>query len=217
MADLPPTAGFINSLDPNSPIDSNKVFGGDNWIVFLQDVLQTYQFPISEDGSSNGWDIALTVKASEVNSLLGISNTDTVEDRLTALENTQATGTREDFYQDTAPIGWTIDASVDEHMTRLTKGSVAGGVAGGTTGGTNNFSAQFISINSGSESTHTHTWSATTGGPSSTTTPESGGGDTAASQSHTHTVSGTTSGGASHLHTVDLNAKWAAAIIASKD
>jgi hypothetical protein len=101
MADFPPTAGLINSLDPNNPIDANKVFGGNNWLQFLQDVLKTNQFPISEDGSSNGWDIALTVKASEVNSLQGIDPSETVEERLFA------SGTKMAFFQVSAPTGWT--------------------------------------------------------------------------------------------------------------
>ncbi len=59
-------------------------------------------------------------------------------------------GTKMVFYQDTAPLGWTIDQTVDEHMVRLTKGSVALGVAGGTLGGTYNFSALFANLGEGS-------------------------------------------------------------------
>lgn len=146
MATTPPTAGLINSLDPNNPIDADKVYGADNWFRFVQEVLQTNQFPISEDGNSNGWDLALTVKASEVNSLLGI--TGVVEDRLNALEADAATlpsGTKMVFYQDAAPTGWVIDETVDEHSVRLTKGSVATGEPGGTIGGTYDFSAVFDS------------------------------------------------------------------------
>lgn len=85
MATEPPTAGFINSLDPANPIDDNFVYGADDWFRFVQDVLKVNQFPISEDGSSNGWDIAVTVKASEVNALEGISNSETVQEQLDAI------------------------------------------------------------------------------------------------------------------------------------
>jgi hypothetical protein len=141
MADFPPTSGFINSLDPNNPIDANKVFGGNNWLQFLQEVIKTNQFPISEDGSLNGWDLALTVKASEVNTLQGISVTDPII--------TLPVGTPVLFYQDVAPPTWTILQAVDEHSTRLTKGLAAGGQQGGLSGGTNDFSDQFAVLAEG--------------------------------------------------------------------
>lgn len=42
-----------------------------------------------------------------------------------------APGTKMLFYQDTAPLGWTIDTSVDDAIVYFTKGSAAGGNAGG--------------------------------------------------------------------------------------
>jgi len=156
-------------------------------------------------------------------------------------------GTKMLFYQDTAPLGWTIDQTVDERMVRLTKGSVAGGQTGGVTGGTNNFSAQFTTINAGATALsvaqmpgHTHTMNA----HSHTLLGKSGTGDqtfqanfrfaadtpggrymtntgtnttnTAGVQATTATMQSTGSG-ATHTHTVDLQAKWAACIIATKD
>jgi hypothetical protein len=141
MANFPPTAGFINSFNPDSPINTDKVFGGDDWIQFLQEVIKDNQFPISENGSSNGWDIALTVKASEVNTLQGISVTDPII--------TLPVGTPMMFYLDVAPPTWTILQAVDEHSTRLTKGLAAGGQQGGLSGGTNDFSDQFAVLAEG--------------------------------------------------------------------
>lgn len=42
------------------------------------------------------------------------------------------TGTKMLFYQDTAPIGWTIQNTLDDKLVYITKGSVAGGQTGGT-------------------------------------------------------------------------------------
>lgn len=48
------------------------------------------------------------------------------------------------FYQDAAPLGWTIVQALDDHAITLTGGEdVGGSVTGGTAGGSNNFSAQF--------------------------------------------------------------------------
>lgn len=85
MATNPPTAGFIAQLDPNNPIDSDNVEGANNWLQFVQETLKVNQFPTSEDGSAGGWDIACTVKASEVNSLAGISSAQTVQQQIDAL------------------------------------------------------------------------------------------------------------------------------------
>jgi hypothetical protein len=140
MADFPPTAGLINSLDPNNPIDANKVFGGNNWLQFLQDVLKTNQFPISEDGSSNGWDIALTVKASEVNTLQGIS----VTDPIITLPGGGVTFLT--YWQTAAPTGWTQDATHDNKMMRVV----------GTAGGGNGGSASPIQMTGAQVPQHAH-------------------------------------------------------------
>jgi len=135
MATNPPTAGFINSLDPSNPIDSNKVFGGNDWMQFLQDVVKTNQFPISEDGSANGWDIALTVKASEVNSLLGIDPAQTVEARFQSLEADAAklpAGTVMVFCQLSLPSGWKVPTDGDRANRMLyVRQNGQGGAEGG--------------------------------------------------------------------------------------
>ena len=40
-------------------------------------------------------------------------------------------GTKMLFYQDTAPVGWLIDSTVDDKLVYITKGSGAGGQTGG--------------------------------------------------------------------------------------
>jgi len=189
MATFPPTPGFIKSLDPANPIGTDFVYGGDDWIQFIQQVLDN-QFPTSEDGTANGWDIALTVKASEVNALQGISSTDQII--------TFPSGTKMLFYQDSAPTGWTIDQTVDDHMVRLTKGSVALGLAGGTLRGTNLFSAQFAVLAEGATpGVGNHTLTGAESGAAAHTHPNT---------SHRHTVlTGFTLGGGNAWSKVDVS------------
>lgn len=182
---------------------------------------------------------AVTATHAELNRLDGVSLTDPII--------TLPSGTKMLFYQDAAPTGWTIDQTVDEHMVRLTKGSVAGGQAGGLSGGTNDFSAQFTTINASSESLsiaqmpgHTHTmnahshtllgksgtgdqtfqanfrFAADTPGGSYMTNTGTNTTNTAGVQSTTSTMQSTGSGD-THNHTVDIRAKWAAGIMATKD
>lgn len=155
--------------------------------------------------------------------------------------------TKMQFYNDASPLGWTIDQTLDEHMVRLTNGSVAGGQAGGTSGGTNDFSAQFTTLNASAVAisvsqmpSHNHTMNA----HAHTLLGKSGTGDsvfqanfrfasstpggeymtnTGTNTNNTEGLASTTStmqakgGGATHDHTVDLRAKWAACIVATKD
>lgn len=129
------------------------------------------------------------------------------------------------FYQDTAPTGWTIDAAIDEHSVRLTKGSAAGGQAGGATGGTNNFSTQFASLAEGATPgvgdhtlligeipAHAHTILTyrTTDSTAGRVTEK---GNSSSSSVNTQSAGG----GGAHGHTVDLRVKWAACIVATKD
>ena len=107
MATNPPTAGFINSFDVNNPIDSDFVEGGNDWFQFVQTVLKTNQFPTSEDGSSGGWDIACTVKASEVNSLAGISSAQTVQQQIDAL-TARLDGVESKALQIGSIVGWPV-------------------------------------------------------------------------------------------------------------
>ena len=51
-------------------------------------------------------------------------------------DRTIPAGTKMLIYADTAPSGWTIDASLDDKLAFITKGSVAGGQAGGAAHGT---------------------------------------------------------------------------------
>lgn len=85
MSTFPPTAGFIDSLDPANPINADFVYGADDWFRFVQQVL-TNQFPTSEDDSANGYDIAVTSKASELNTLDGIDTGTDLETRLSNIE-----------------------------------------------------------------------------------------------------------------------------------
>ncbi len=111
MATDPPTAGFIAQLDPDNPIDSDFVEGGNNWLQFVQATLKINQFPQSEDGSSGGWDIACTVKASEVNSLAGISSSQTVQEQIDAL-TARLDGVESNALQIGSIVGWPVKETV---------------------------------------------------------------------------------------------------------
>lgn len=144
------------------------------------------------------------------------------------------------FYQDSAPTGWTIDATVDEHSLRLTKGSGAGGQAGGALGGTHNFSTQFASLSEsatpgvgnhtltvGQMPIHNHTANAhshtvprspAVGGAQNTCqSAASNSPDAVVSVSSVVVTINNAGSGGGHSHTVDLRVKWAACIIATKD
>lgn len=63
-------------------------------------------------------------------------------------------GTKMLFYQNTAPIGWTIDTTLDDKLVYITKGSVAGGQTGGAAHTTGTWT-QPGHTHTGSSHTHT--------------------------------------------------------------
>ncbi len=137
--------------------------------------------------------------------------------------NEFAAGTKMGFFQDTAPTYWTIDATVDEHAVRLTKGSAAGGQAGGATGGNYNFSTQFDNLaKSGTPGIGDHVLS-----EAQLPTVQLGGSwlKSTASGSVAFTGGGqygfdsldAFGSGNGHSHTVDLRVKWASWIVCTKD
>ena len=137
--------------------------------------------------------------------------------------NEFAAGTKMGFFQDTAPTDWTIDATVDEHAVRLTKGSAAGGQAGGAIGGTNDFSTQFASLAEGATPgvgdhvltlaeipSHNHGGGYVRNTTSNAVIFDSGGAYGIAS-------SDSKGSDGAHGHTVDLRVKWASWIVCTKD
>jgi hypothetical protein len=120
------------------------------------------------------------------------------------------------FYQDAAPAGWTIAAAVDEHSIRLTKGSGAGGQAGGAAGGSVNFSTVFgLTATDGHILTEAELPSTIHDGLKglSSGTPRDVGTGTAFK-----TVALPYNGADdAHTHAIDLQVKWAACIVATKD
>jgi len=64
-------------------------------------------------------------------------------------------GTKMVFYQDTAPSGWTIDATVDDKLLFVSKGSVAGGETGGGAHSTGTWTIAGVTVDA-----HTHTGAA---------------------------------------------------------
>jgi len=75
-----------------------------------------------------------------------------------------ASGTKMLFYQDTAPIGWTIDNTLDDKIVYITKGSAAGGQTGGGVHSTGSWTISGFDANVGGHTlasaempAHTHT------------------------------------------------------------
>lgn len=93
-----------------------------------------------------------------------------------------APGTKLFFWQDTAPTGWTIDATAADAILAVKGGSNAYNVAGGSQAGT------------WTQPDHIHSYSFTTGGPSATIEARfpDGSSVTIATQGHTHSKSGNT-------------------------
>ena len=157
----------------------------------------------------------MTVKASQWNVL--VTNLNYLNDRVTALE---AAGTVPPDYSSfpinaivaysggsaTLPRGWyvcnggTVNGTVlpDLRSKFIYGASVDADLA--TTGGA--ASHTHTSGNTSKDGSHTHSVSATTGGPSAAYNTLSGGASGAATGSHTHSVNANTQSGGSHYHTV---------------
>lgn len=157
----------------------------------------------------------MTVKASHWNTLIG--NLNYLNDRVTALE---AAGTVPPDYSSfpinaivaysggsaTLPSGWyvcnggTIGGTVlPDLRSKFIYGASVDGDLADTGGGTVH---THTSGPTSTDGTHSHSVSATTGGPSATFGALSSGASGAATSSHVHTISATTQAGGSHSHTV---------------
>ena len=75
----------------------------------------------------------------ELNSLVGVSQTP--GDKIVTLPGGNTVPML--FYLEVAPLGWSINITLDEQAVRTTKGLANGGIQGGTSGGNNTFTAQF--------------------------------------------------------------------------
>ena len=131
-------ATTIAELVITNPDGDDKLNQGDNHIRMVKDVLQLI-FP-----GSGGIGFAKPIAATEdeINFLAGITSNinddlDAMGVRITANEDAIAnlieTGTKMMFYQAAAPTGWTIDATVTDHMLRIVEAGTLGG--GGFIGG----------------------------------------------------------------------------------
>lgn len=101
------------------------------------------------------------------------------------------------FRGTSTPTGWTIAAQNDKAL-RIVSGTPS---SGGSVGFTTAFSSARATT---SESSHTHTFSATTSTGSTNCEAVSVSGGAASRNTHTHSVSGTTSAGSAHSHTVNV-------------
>lgn len=124
------------------------------------------------------------------------------------------------FYQAAAPTGWTKLATQNDKALRVVSGS--GGVAGGTTGLAGGITH---TVNAHTHTlAHTHTFSATSGGPSTNVNVNAGSNANIPRVDHTHTVSGTTdaastanTGAASDSGTNTVTLAYVDVILCSKD
>lgn len=61
------------------------------------------------------------------------------------------------FYEDTAPLGWTIQNTLDDKLLFVSKGSAAGGKAGGSAHDTGSWSISGITVDAHIHTVGTHT------------------------------------------------------------
>lgn len=223
LEDLTGSSKYISDLVETNPDGAVDVKGaGDDHLRGVKNVLKN-TFP--------NVDAAVSGTPAELNKLDGLSTTQADLELLAGLAASSAvvlTGdsgaTKATFYQNTAPTGWTIDETIDEHSVRLTKGSGAGGQAGGALGGTNDFSTQFANLAEDATPgvgahqltiaempSHSHAQKGETNGAAAgSARHDNEGGESVNS-------TGSTGGDGTHSHTVDLRVKWAACIVATKD
>jgi hypothetical protein len=135
-------------------------------------------------------------------------------------------GTKMVFYQDTAPIGWTIQNTLDDKLLYVTKGSAAGGETGGGvhSGGTWTLAGTVTVANhtltTDEIPAHTHAWSQAYYHADSDGSPFGQGDPTDQTGSATITPA-SVGGGQGHNHTATLGgSSWRPAaycvIIAAK-
>lgn len=157
----------------------------------------------------------MTVKASHWNTLIG--NLNYLDERVTALE---AAGTVPPDYSSfpinaivaysggsaSLPSGWyvcnggTVSGTVlPDLRSKFIYGASVDGDLSTTGGGTAHTHTSGATSTNGS---HTHSVSASTGGPSNLTYGPAGGASAAASSGHTHSVNASTQSSGSHSHTV---------------
>ena len=132
------SATTIAELVITNPDGDDKLNQGDNHIRMVKDVLKLI-FP---GVGGLGFDEPILATETQLNFSQGL--TGNIQDQLdnheirisantSAIANILETGTKMMFYQNAAPTGWTIDATVTDHMLRIVDGTIlAGGAAGGT-------------------------------------------------------------------------------------
>jgi len=110
-------------------------------------------------------------------------------------------GTKIWFYADSAPTGWTIDATPSDRILAVKGGStyVTGGVQVG--------SWTVSGISTANESSHTHLVSGSTD-IFNTGLDDQGSGSNTVTPSHVHTLSITSQAGSAHNHIVNQDGTW---------
>lgn len=232
LEDLTGSNKYISDLVETNPDGAGDGKAeGDNHIRGVKNVLKNTLPNVAGEIAATHTEIdaastfidGLTAVVADVNLLTGLAGGGVV------LLTGDSGATKGIFYQDSAPTGWTIDTTIDEHSVRLTKGSVAGGQAGGIAGGTNDFSSQFADHAEGAAlgvGDHLLTWEES-GLPAHTHTDAIGNVDSGSSGTARQGVNTTQSlttdaniaedASEAHSHTLDLQVKWAACIVATKD
>jgi len=197
-------ATSLEQLQDTWPLGGDSLNKGDDHVRLIKQVLKT-QFPGVD---LNGFKIPITATEDEINFLSGVTTPiqtqfDDLGVRVTANElaiaNLIEAGTKMVFYQAAAPTGWTMDATVTDHMMRIVDGTT---LVGGADGGSDD------PVLNDKVPTHTHSTN-TTGAHTHKYTLWRGANDQAPGSSgsiiQTGDQTSTTSNG-NHSHTVTANA-----------
>lgn len=221
------------SWNTSSPVGSDQIANGDNEIRTLKTDLQTALRGNATDGDEAkfpGSDVANpiyryrglkgTTAARPTAGQYGLYFNTTLNqlqrDNGSSWENIgtmfpATTGLV--FYQATPPTGWTAVSQNDKALRVVSSGGT-----GGSAGGTTAFSSCWAATSTGSESSHTHLVSGTSGTASGGSISVTGPGAPAVDNSHTHSISITSAAGSSHSHTVTAYApQYIDVVVATKD
>ena len=124
------TGTTISQLDNNWPLADDPINEGDDHIRLIKSVLKT-QFPGS---GGQGFTEAVLPTAKEINTLVGIDTTQTLQEQINGIEgNTNLSappGTILFFFNAAPPAGW--DLVPDNNDSMLRTNGIAGGGFGGT-------------------------------------------------------------------------------------
>ena len=119
---------YVNDLNQSWPPATDPVQQGANHLRLIKKVLKQ-TFP---GASGNGFAETISAIEDEINQLVGIDTTKTIQQQLDDLASSDGfpSGTKMIFYQAAPPTGWVYETTESDSMLRCT--AAFGGLSGGT-------------------------------------------------------------------------------------